>query len=268
MDKNRGFTMIELIIVIAITSIVAATSWIFIIVSMNGYKDEKARAALADSAYSAIASIRNDVRGSLPNSVRVTTNGSVQFLEMLEISGGGEYRVQQTSTGTGDVLDFNASDSSFDSLGPPLSFAGGEEISIGNYGMAGLDAYAGDVMTPYAGSVGAFSNVKISPKQFPLDAQGHKFYVVTEAITYACDPTTGTLTKYWGYSPQQLQPSSETSSPLSSAANGLSAKYVSGCGFAYSQGANSRNAVVDLFLTLKNGSNSVTLYGDAYVPNT
>ena len=77
MNKKSGFTMIELIIVIALTGILAVAIAKLIRVPINAYDSQAKRAALADEAHTVIKKMKRDIQGSLPNSVRIST---VSFL--------------------------------------------------------------------------------------------------------------------------------------------------------------------------------------------
>ena len=265
--QKNGFTMIELMIAIVLTLIISSSIYVFIRITSNGYENTRERNVLVDAAYNSINQMKNDIEMSLPNSIRITTNGNQTFLEMMEVSGGGQYRTQLTNTGTGDILDFTKADTSFDILSFPQQFNGSEYISIGSYGMPGLNPYNGDTISSYTGSIGVQSNIKIASKLFPIDVPQHKFYIVNNVISYVCDTNNHTLTKYWGYAPNSTQPNNTSSGVLSTASHGLVAKYIQSCQFLYQEGTNTRNAIVDIFLTLQNNNNIISLYGDSYVPN-
>ena len=141
-----GFTLIEAIMVITITGILAAIVAVFIRAPVDGYIDSVVRAELTDAADTALRRIARDVRTALPNSLRTTTGGSTACFEFLPTVGGGRYRVSQNDTGVGDVLDFSVADTSFQALaGNNLPPAGGyatqHHVVIYNLGIAGADAY-------------------------------------------------------------------------------------------------------------------------------
>jgi MSHA biogenesis protein MshO len=264
----NGFTMIEMIIVISITGIIAAVASSFIRRPIEAYEQTAKRAELADQAYLLVKKIKQDVRMSLPNSVRVSTSGNKIFLEVLTISNGGKYRVQQTSTNSGDILDFTIADSSFDVLSGSMTFNGGEKIVVANIGSPGFDAYSLDNMTNYVGLLNtAVSNIVITPKKFPLDSPNENFYVVNKVVSYVCDKDINTLTKYWGYAISGTQPTNTLSAPLSTASSALIADNIFDCNFAYNQGANSRNGIVSIWVKLKNKEQEATLFTDTYVKN-
>jgi len=76
-------TLIEMIVVIAITGILAAAVAVFIRRPVEGYIDAARRAELSDVADTALRRITRDLRTVLPNSIRITTAGGVNYLEYL-----------------------------------------------------------------------------------------------------------------------------------------------------------------------------------------
>src|SRR5688572_4675890 len=111
---GRGFTLLELIIVIVITGIIAAAVAVFMRMLIQSYFDTTRRAELTDRADTALRRMGRDIHLALPNSVRIAASGSNTAIEFLLTRSGGRYRASVTSTGTGDILDFNSgTDSSF-----------------------------------------------------------------------------------------------------------------------------------------------------------
>ncbi len=76
-------TLIELVVTIAVGSIVVAFMAMFIVTPMQAYSAQTRRAELVDDADSALRFMGRDLRAALPNSVRVTSSGSVTALELL-----------------------------------------------------------------------------------------------------------------------------------------------------------------------------------------
>ena len=88
----------------------------FIKAPMDSYIDTVRRANLTDAADSALRCIVRDIHTALPNSLRSTSPASNNCVEFLPVVGGGRYQVTLSVTGSGDILDFSAVDSSFDAI--------------------------------------------------------------------------------------------------------------------------------------------------------
>ena len=234
---------------------------------------------MTDIADTALRRIGRDLRLALPNSVRVTVVGSNTYLEFLPTKGGGRYRAALAATAPfGNILDFsNAADNSFDVLGPAVLANAGDYLVIYNLGIAsatpcsvpGADAYQGcNRRTIVSG--GNTMTFGATALPFPFDSPSHRFQVVTTPVTYVCAPVAGgggTLTRYWGYAIQTIQPTAPGT--LSSVNPGaLLAKNVSICNFSYSAFAVAqRSGLVTMNLGITENGETVTLYSATHVSN-
>ena len=270
----HGVTLIEMIVVIAITGILAAAVAVFIRRPVEGYIDAARRAELSDIADTALRRITRDLRTALPNSIRITTAGGVTYLEYLQTSGGGRYRAEPDSGGGGNVLDFTnpAGDISFDVIGPMPAMSATDLIVIYNLSSSGaaLNAYAGDNREGYASDNGTTITLDAA-KQFPQASPGKRFQVVQHPVTYACDPVAGTVRRIAGYAIQAAQPNNVAAAPLSTApSNALLATSITPpCSFSYvaASGAGQRTGVVSLFLQVEQGGERVQLFQQVHVNN-
>lgn len=262
--SQRGFTLVEAVIVIAITGIVAAMVAVFIRAPIQAYFDSARRAQLTDTADTALRRISRDLRLALPNSVRVIFSGNVYYLEFLQTSGGGRYRAAVDGSGGTDQLDFNASDDSFDVLGPPVAMVPGAQnlVAIYNLGIDDADAYRGDNTSRIVAING--NVVQITARQFPFASPGNRFQIISSPVTYICDPGAGRLTRVWGYAVQAVQPTSFAVD----APRALLAQDVSDCGFTYdAQAINQRAGQVSIWLRLTQSNEQVSLYHEVHVSN-
>jgi len=263
---QRGFTLIEAIIVITITGIIAGMVAVFIRAPVQGYFDSARRAELTDIADTAQRRISRDLHLALPNSVRVSGGN---YLEFLQTSGGGRYRAAPDNSGGGNVLDFTQSTSTFDVLGPPVATVPGAMnlVAVYNLGIPGADAYLGDnTSTMTAGG----NTVTINPFQFPFASPANRFQIISYPVSYVCAGVgtdasgngTGTLTRYWNYPITAGQPTSFTTR------GALLAKNVSGCNFNYdAQVITQRAGLVSAWLQVTQSNESVSLYYEVHVSN-
>lgn len=102
--RHAGVTLIELIVVITITGIIAVVLGMFIVRPIQGYEAQVRRAELVDAAEMALQRTALEIRQALPNSVRirdalgntgdVTCNaaGQVCTIEILNTLDGARYR--------------------------------------------------------------------------------------------------------------------------------------------------------------------------------
>lgn len=278
---RRGFTLVEMVIVIVITGIIGAVVAVFIRTPVQGYVDMVSRAELADEADTAVRRISRDLRLALPNSVRVTTAGGTNFLELLLTRTGGRYLDEEDAVAGGDILDFsNAGDLTFRVIGPlPTEAAqqiqAGDQLVIYNLGQEPANAYncTGSCnRAQIAGVNTGTRTITLASNPFAVQipvtmrSPAHRFQVVSTPVTYACNPLTGTLTRYSGYGIQASQPSTE---PVASAARGLLASGITACNFNYAALANVRSALVGITLGMQRAnSGTVTLFHQVHVDNT
>ena len=273
-----GFTLVELIMVIVITSVIGTVVAIFLKTPVDQYMDIARRAELTDIADTALRRMGRDIRTAVPNSVRL----SGSYLEFLPTKTGGRYRANAVGgagncAATGDELDFSIADSCFEIIGAPISFASGDKIIVGSSQADGNPPYnstATGVLRTYTGTAGPNSTVFMTgAAQFPAFANllGQRFQVVSgteQAVTYACENVggtingTGTLRRYWGYEFNLAQ-----ATPPIGGSNALLASKVSDCSISYNA-INQRNGLVAIALSIMEGGESIRMYQEIHVNNT
>ena len=96
--SHSGFSLLEMVVVIAITGIIGAMVAVFMARPVQSYTDSVQRAEYSDIADTALRRIIRDLRLALPNSVRVAevpAGSGIFYLEFLLTSGGGRYRAEK-----------------------------------------------------------------------------------------------------------------------------------------------------------------------------
>lgn len=269
--RQRGFTLVEAVIVIVITGILGAIVATFLRLPVQNYQDSAGRAELTDVADSAVRRITRDLRLALPNSLRLR-GGSLEFIPTKT---GGRYLA--ADDGPGDILDFsNTTDTSFTVVGAMP--AGRQQILAGDHivvynlgpGFAPADAYAGGAGNrAQVAAVNQTSGV-VTLATNPFAAQSpvlahpeDRFLVVTQPVTFRC--AGGFLYRHtnYGFSIEQAEePGGERV---------VLASNVKSCSFAYTQLGTQRAALVRVGLELERATGSdgpIQLTGQVHVDNT
>lgn len=273
--RCSGFTLIEAVIVIAITGLLAAVVTRFIVQPVRAYLDTVARAALVDTADRALRRIGRDLHVALANSTRVSASG--RALELIPSTGAARYKTED-ATGR---LDFGVLDTSFDLLGLPLTLAASQHLVFYNLGsgITGSDAYAANgnateqassnrrTATNAAGAATTITLDSLAPLPAAALAAPYRVTAVDPPVTYRCDLANGTLTRQQNYGFVTTQPD-----PPSGGTSAILATGVTGCQFDYDAAiVASRAGLVRLRLTLSTptstGTESVSLYHAVHVDN-
>ena len=255
----RGFTLVEAVIVIILTGILAAMAAVFIRGPVTAYQDVTRRAELTDIADGALRRIARDIRAALPNSVRVagTCNGAAScFLEFVPINSAGRYRAE----GPGDFIDFAAAADTFDVIGPGVDIGVGESIVIYNLGIPGSDVYAGTNRRNATTTGTGLANVGYNGGALILPSPANRFQVVATPVSYVCNPPSGLLQRYASDAYALGQPQPPAGTPALLATN------VANCRFAY-QSLNQRNGLITLELGISRSGETVSLVHQIHVNN-
>jgi MSHA biogenesis protein MshO len=288
---QTGFTLVEMIMVITITGVIAGMVAVFIRAPVDGSVDSARRAELTDQADVALRRMARDVRLALPNSLRVMeTNGAttnvgtcgtanyVCYIEFIMTRSGGRYRDPSDGSTAGDFLSFtDAADMTFDALGAP-AMAANDYLVVYNLGAGSnpANAYNYDTATNTCRIGGCNvarittpgANVTLGTNPFaaqvpPLPSPSARFQVVPaneQAVTFMCATSLpADLRRFSGYGFNAAQAAPGGNSAL--LAGGVT------CNVTYAANATGRNGILYVNLTLTRGGESVTLFNQIHVDN-
>ena len=283
MSNEKGFTLIELVVVIVLSTIVVSFMAMFIVVPVQGYVDQVRRVELVDVAENSLSRIARDIHRALPNSIRITSSGSVVALEMINTVDGVRYREQPPPDDDTKQLNFSAADDAFNSVGvftgvsKPFS-SSSHYLSVYNVGVPGANAYElVNVITPPGtqinidtDAIAGEDNVTLSPAfQFAYGSPSRRIFLVDGPLSYLCDLSAGTLTRYWGYSITGSQSNRDSAAELvaAGASDTLVADHVSACSLAYAPGTSQRASLVTLQIAVTDTAETISLLHQVHVNN-
>lgn len=260
--RQRGFTMVEAIVVIVITGILGGVMAVFIRLPVRSYTDSVSRAAATDVADGTMRRLTRDLRLALPNSIRVGDGG--RYIEFLETTAGLRYQAED------DVDPALVA-------GEHLSWTDPAKVRFGVIGGVPTDRHrprAGNYVVVYnlgegqepanayncaavcnRARIASLDAASITLQNNPFPAQAalvaltspsRRMHVVTGPVTYRCDPATGRIIRYWDYpisAAMQFPPAGGRSAIL--------ADRIDSCAFRYSEQANVRSGLVGMSLVLR-----------------
>jgi MSHA biogenesis protein MshO len=304
LHASAGVTIVELVVVISLLAIISAVAAIALRGPLQAYADTSRRAELTDLADTALRRIGRDLRGALPNSIRVIS-GATTYVEFFPVRTAGRYRAE--ASGTMDPLTFNAADTAFNILGTPSAEPGqaiqaNDILVVRNDTSAPADVRANaytynqsgagfNCTTPSGANCNTatiqgapaatadpseFKLTLSAPRQFNFDttagrgfgSPGNRFYVVTQPVTYVCAPNN--VLDASGNSPGTLTRVTNYGITLAQptpAGGDLVAGNVSACSISYSANVSGYTGLVVLRLSITRGNETVTLYHEVHVNN-
>lgn len=284
--SQRGFTLVEAIVVMVITGILAGIMVLFIRQPVRNYVDAAARADLSDSADLSLRRMARELHSAVPNSVRLMPAGGAWYLEFIPSKAGGQYLAVEDNVG-GNALSFtDPTKTTFDIVGTvpsaPYAIAANDFIVIYNLGsdIADADAYAGgnraqvqQIVDRTVTLVGNPFTDAATHLRAPNTSPDHRFQVAGTPVTFRCEGNasgTGTLRRFAGYG---FPPAGTAQQAVPPGAGALMANNVLGCEFVVSSAANQQSGLIGMSIALARtnpggGLETVTLTHQIHVDNT
>ncbi|MFE8072911.1 prepilin-type N-terminal cleavage/methylation domain-containing protein [Marinobacteraceae bacterium S3BR75-40.1] len=188
--RQRGFTMVELIIVIIVMAIVATISVRFVTLSTQGAIDNSVRQRLAQAAAVINAQVSRALRNALPGSVRELDGG--RCIEWIPIEAASVYL----------SVPINTAANTFEAVAyRPGSDVGGR---IAVYPIAGnpYDLTSPGVVSPNATVPAGSGQVTVSldaNHRFVTDSPTRRFFLIDSPRTFCQGSGSAFLYRYQGY---------------------------------------------------------------------
>jgi prepilin-type N-terminal cleavage/methylation domain-containing protein len=246
-----GFTLIELVIAIAISSIVVVFASMFISAPLGAYEAHSRRAVLVADASGAWPRMEADFRKALPNSLRARRNGSYVVIEMLPVRDTARYVPPLPGPLVVSGISAATAKPPYLSINPGADVytLTGSTVPVTTWNI-GPPAVAGEfpvIVVPMPAPVSG------SPK--------NRVFLVDWPVTYLCDETLGTLRRYANYAAAALPTAHDTPGELTGAgiSNDLITQGLTSCDFQVPPVAPNQLQTASVRLTTTRNGDSVTL---------
>lgn len=274
-QPERGFSLIELIVALIVSAIVASFSIALIAAPPVALDAGARRGSLRDAAQLAIDRIENDWRDALPNSWRARNAAGRLAMEYLEVADSAILFQDLPAVPAALRLSIGAPDTQFETLGSfrrvakPLDSTQ-IRVALHHTGLPGANAWQQtDIISPTgnrvqidAGAALAQDRVILTPAvNFTAVGAARRVYLVSGPVTLLCDPIGGTLTRYSGYAIAANQALRDSDAELmaAGAARALLATGVTACRVRSSVSASAAQTVRNLSVTFRDGTNQLQM---------
>ena len=284
MKRLRGFTLVELVMVIALAGLVALMITTVLSRPLEAFSGQSRRAELVDIAAGALQRMSRDVRLAIPNSLRVSADG--QAVELLLIHSAARYRPNRVgeqglrfstaAAGTCGSTTQGGRCDSFQVMDPAFNPAGARWLVLYNTGAAGSSVWqpsnpgsitpTGTTFSTVAGAPAgeshiALGNLPAGGFRFAFASPQHRLYLAETVVGYRCQG--GQLLRYSYNSLESTLPGSPPSgsNPQPVARNVLS------CNFTYQPGSTQRAGLLTLGLGISEADETLQLLQQVHVDN-
>lgn len=282
--KFRGFTLVELVIVILLLGLISTLLFNIIRGPLVAYIDIQRRADLVDIAETALQRMTREIRLALPNSIRYTGTTGIEFIRTID---GGRYRRLPhpggATTPCGTIADnkisFTSNTDCFEVMGSldnlPAAPATGTTQSacatqnalclvIYNTGQIGANAYDLDniaAISAITSNSVTFNNSDIPTFRFPFKSPYQRFQIIDTPVSFICAGTN--IMRYSNYEIKSI------TVPTGGTSANLLVDNISSCAFNYDPGTSTRAGLVTISLTITDNDSgeSVSLLQQAHVDN-
>lgn len=203
----KGFTLVELILVILVLGIVSTSVTSFISYGARTYQDVSGRDKQISDSRFVIERITREIRNAVPNSVRVSGDGTcVEFIPILASSSYVDIPVLPDAPS--DTLTLVSSDEVFDQTDTkivvyPLTpndiyidggLTDGKLFDISTYNFIDI---AADLST----NSGAYQQLELTLDNsvlFDDDSPTQRYFIISDSVAY-CQNANGNLLRYQGH---------------------------------------------------------------------
>jgi MSHA biogenesis protein MshO len=284
--RAAGFTLIELVVVVLLTGILAGTLFMILQGPMKAFLDLERRAALVDIAETALQRMTREIRLALPYSIRIS-GAAVEFLRTTD---GGRYRRQgagrlkfnvnsdsftvlstlaapgtiDTGADSTDCINSNADCLVVYNIGQPLTAANATSAGVSaNAYLGASTAYEGNIATISAAAANSlsFDNSDLAGWNFGTESAQQRFHIVDTPVSYVCSG--GEINRHADYA------ITETQDTTPGGTQSLLVDKVTACSFSLTVPTLTRAGVLAISLQINDATlgQTVTLHQQVHLDN-
>lgn len=252
---QRGFTLVELIFVMVILGLVGAIGSSFLVDTMDMYQRTGNRVKLMQYGRVALEQMSRNLRGAVPNSVRVSSSG--KCVEFVPVVAGGYYINSLPDSENGAAASSSV-------VIAPLSFTGTATQFI-VAPLSSADLYTSSAVSARASvsSVGANLISLSSAKTFARNSAQHRYFLSANPKRYCVVSTN--LYRYSGYGFPTT--ALDDTSPGGSADLVVDQVNQATSNFSLSAASEQRNTSIGIQLSFTAGTETVVLRHQVLVRN-
>jgi MSHA biogenesis protein MshO len=273
--RQSGFTLVEIVVSIAIMSIVVVFVGMFLAAPLGAYENQARRNAMVGDVSAAWPRIEQDLRAALPNSVRVRINGNYVVLEMMQVAGVTRYTTGANINSTNIAI----AGSPANAVKAEGALTNPDSVYLAMNPNANVYSLSGSITntrrtvswTTTANGSGAMT-VNTAPSITATNSPRRRLYLVRGPVTYLCDLRTGqgTMRRYAGYTVAANQTLRDAPNEFGTASsNDLIARGITGCAFTQTNTYATQPQTVAVRVTATRNNETVTLLHESraeYLP--
>ncbi len=267
--RQRGFTLIEVIMVVILIGIIAGVLAPFITQAISAYTDTRSRTELIAKGRLALERLKRELQHAVPNSLEVFTDG-IQF---LSTRAGGRFVATDDDYGTAFSnparrFSTGAARPQLYKLGTALVAGGSDYLVIGNTSPAELktgstiaQVSAVDSTTVADDGTDQGQILRFSNHAFPNDSPGRHFQIASTNHEIGLIGSSLHWHREDGITDYDNDGDWSSADPI--LADGVTAVT-----FTYTPGTPESSAVLQVDMQLSDGAETIRLYHEIHIKNT